>query len=85
MYRLGARVRRVASLISSPTLIVHARADDLSNLRNAHELADRLGGPVELRVLEDSYHMVHVDKERASVADMTASFFDAAIIHGTDR
>ncbi len=75
MYRLARHVERAGPGILTPTLIVHAREDDMAHLRNAHRLRDALGGPVELEVLEDSYHMVHVDKERSRVGDMTAAFF----------
>jgi carboxylesterase len=77
MYRLARHVERAGSEIRTPTLIVHAREDDMAHLRNAHRLRDALAGPVHLEVLEDSYHMVHVDKERGRVGDMTAAFFGA--------
>jgi carboxylesterase len=47
----------------------------MSHPRNAWRLRQALGGQTEVRLLEDSYHMVHVDKERALVADLTAAFF----------
>jgi carboxylesterase len=77
LYRLARHVEKVAPKISSPTLIVHAREDDLSNLRNAHRLRAALGGPSDLVVLEDSYHMVHVDREHLRVAELTAAHFGA--------
>lgn len=75
MYRLARHVERAGPTILAPTLIVHAREDDMANLRNAYRLRDALAGPVKVEVLEDSYHMVHVDKERSRVGDMTAAFF----------
>lgn len=77
MYQLARHVERVGGHIRTPTLIVHAREDDMAHLRNAHRLRDALGGPTRLEVLEDSYHMVHVDKERGRVGDLTAAFFGA--------
>jgi carboxylesterase len=79
MYRLAREVEQLGPGIRTPTLIVHAREDDMAHLRNAHRLQRALGGPVELQVLEDSYHMVHVDRERVRVGDMTASFFGAQV------
>jgi carboxylesterase len=79
MYRLARHVERLGSGIHTPTLIVHAREDDMAHLRNAYRLRDALAGPVRLEVLEDSYHMVHVDKERRRVADLTAAFFGAPV------
>ena len=77
MYRLARHVERAGPEIHTPTLIVHAREDDMAHLRNAHRLRDALAGPTRLEVLENSYHMVHVDKERSRVGDLTAAFFGA--------
>lgn len=77
MYRLGRHVERIGPSIETPTLIVHAREDDMSHLRNAERLQRALAGPAELLVLEDSYHMVHVDRQHALVAQRTAAFFGA--------
>lgn len=79
MYRLGHHVERLGPSIATPTLIVHAREDDMSDLRNATRLQRALAGPTELLVLEDSYHMVHVDKQHALVAERTAAFFGASV------
>jgi carboxylesterase len=79
MYRLGKHVERIGPSIATPTLIVHAREDDMSDLRNAERLRRALGGPAELLVLEDSYHMVHVDRQHALVAERTAAFFGAEV------
>jgi carboxylesterase len=49
----------------------------MSHPRNAWRLRDALGGPVEVKLLENSFHMIHVDQERDVVADLTATFFDA--------
>ncbi len=78
LYRLARHVEQVAPTIRCPVLIVHAREDDLADLRNAHRLRAALGGPSELVVLEDSYHMVHVDKEHVRVGELTAALFTAA-------
>lgn len=77
LYRLGRHIEAVGQLVRTPTLILHAREDDMSHPRNAWRLRDALGGPVEVRLLEDSYHMIHIDRERNLVADLTAQFFGA--------
>lgn len=79
MYRLARHVEQRGLDIRTPTLIVHAREDDMAHLRNAYRLRRALAGPVQLEVLEDSYHMIHVDKERTRVGDMTAAFFGAPV------
>jgi carboxylesterase len=79
MYRLGRHVERIGRDVHAPCLILHAREDDMSHPRNAWRLRKTLGGQADVRLLEDSYHMIHVDQERALVADMTAAFFGAEI------
>ena len=79
MYRLGKHVERLGPSIATPTLIVHAREDDMSHPRNAERLQRALAGPAELLVLEDSYHMVHVDRQHTLVAERTAAFFGASV------
>ena len=77
MYRLARHVEQLGPQIRTPTLIVHAREDDMSHPRNAERLRACLGGRSEMLMLEDSYHMVHVDRQHALVASTTAAFFGA--------
>lgn len=79
MYRLGRRVEQLGPQISTPALIVHADEDDMSHPRNATRLAATLAGPSEILRLEDSYHMVHVDRQHRLVAERTAAFFGAPL------
>jgi carboxylesterase len=78
LYRLARRVETVAPAIEAAVLVAHAREDDMANLKNAHRLAAALGGPTEVVVMEDSYHMIHVDREHAKLAAITADFFSGA-------
>jgi carboxylesterase len=60
--------------ICQPTLIFHPRDDDQSNIKNSITLQRKLGGPVEMTVLDDSYHMVTLDRQRSVVVDRTVEF-----------
>jgi carboxylesterase len=60
--------------IKQPTLIFHARFDDQSDISNSVLLQGKLGGLTELVVLNDSYHMVTLDRQRTEVADRSADF-----------
>ena len=74
--RLLAAVKRALPEISAPTLIIHAREDEISTLRSPHFLLERLGSRVKhLRVLENSYHMVTLDNERQQVVAAINDFF----------
>jgi len=65
---------RCAGQVKQPTLIFHPREDDQSDLSNSHRLLRRLGGLVEMIVLDDSYHMVTLDRQRGLVFEKTAAF-----------
>lgn len=84
MYRMGRRLERMGKSIQTPTLILHARDDDMSHPRNAYRLQRALGGPTRLLLLEDSFHMIHVDQERDRVAAATAAFFGNATPQGSE-
>jgi carboxylesterase len=77
MHRLADHIDRVGRAVTQPTLILHARDDDMSHPRNALRLGRALGGHVDLRLLDDCYHMIHVDRQRDLVGDLTADFFGA--------
>ncbi|WP_372784257.1 alpha/beta hydrolase [Phenylobacterium sp.] len=77
MHDLGEHIDRVGGRVIQPTLIIHARDDDMSDPRNAYRLQRALAGPTALHLLDDCYHMVHVDRQRDLVADLTADYFGA--------
>ena len=72
--RLAKEVTKELGSITQPVLILHAREDDYAGLDNAAYLQRELAGPVDLVVLEDSYHMVTVDRQRHVVLDRTSVF-----------
>lgn len=80
--RLRAMVMSGLDKITCPALVVHARDDELTSLRSAHYLVERIGGRkhagrARMVVLEDSYHMVCVDNDREIVAKNVLEFFGA--------
>jgi carboxylesterase len=72
--RLVRDVKRRLPSIKAPALVVHPREDDISDLSNAILLQRRLGGLVECLVLDDSYHIVTVDRQRDLLIERTADF-----------
>lgn len=60
--------------VKQPTLIVHSQEDDYAALNNATYLKDELAGKVDMVVLDDSYHMVTLDKQRHVVVESTRAF-----------
>lgn len=65
--------------VEQPTLIVHSREDDHADLDNAIYLQKALGGSVDVVILDDSYHMVTLDKQRQVVVDKTRAFIDRVV------
>lgn len=78
--RLRAIVMAGAPKIGCQTLIVHAREDELTSLRSANFMVEKIGGGrARMVVLEDSYHMVCVDNDREVVAKNVLDFLGAAM------
>jgi len=67
-------VRRRVHEIRQPVLLVHPRHDDRANIANSFWLQRHLAGPVSMVVLNDSYHVVTMDRQRQLVADRTVAF-----------
>jgi carboxylesterase len=67
-------VRRRVHKIRQPVLLVHPRQDDRANIANSFWLQRHLAGPVSMVVLNDSYHVITMDRQRQIVADRTVAF-----------
>lgn len=72
--RLVRAVKKQLGSVTQHTVIFHPREDDQSDLKNTMLLQRRLGGLVEVCVLDDSYHMVTLDRQRGYVVDRTVEF-----------
>ena len=75
LYLLSRQVRRNLPRVRSPCFIAHAVEDDVADIRNAHLVASGVSGPVEMLLLEDSYHMITIDRERRLLIDRLGRFF----------
>lgn len=81
--RLRRFVMKGLDRIRCPTLVIHAREDELTSLRSANFLVEHIGagrraGQARMVVLEDSYHLICVDNDKEVVAQRTLEFFGAA-------
>lgn len=77
--RLVRNVKPLLSKITQHTLIFHPRQDDQSDIKNTMTLQRKLGGMVEVSVLEDCFHLVTLDRQRGYVADRTIEFVDRVL------
>lgn len=80
--RLRGYVMRGLDRIACPTLVIHARADELTSPRSANYLVEHIGagrraGLARMVILENSYHLVCVDNDKELVAQRTLEFFGA--------
>ncbi|MEQ1669785.1 MAG: alpha/beta fold hydrolase [Hyphomicrobium sp.] len=77
--RLVRNVKPLLPKITQHTLIFHPRQDDQSDIKNTMVLQRKLAGMVEVCVLEDSYHLVTLDRQRGYVADRSIDFVDRVL------
>jgi carboxylesterase len=70
-WRLVAVVKKQLRDIRQPALLLHASEDDVSSVRNSEYIAKRLAGPAQLSLLDDSYHMITVDRQRDEVVRLS--------------
>ena len=70
-------VRRSVRAIRQPVLLIHPREDDRADIQNSFWLQRNLGGMVDMVVLDDSYHVMTMDRQRHIVADRTVAFVQA--------
>lgn len=72
--RLRVWAHAAAPQTHCPTLVIHAREDELTSLRSANTLQATLPNARTV-VLENSYHMICVDNDRDQVAAEVLGFF----------
>jgi carboxylesterase len=71
---LVSSVKRDLPGIYQPVLIIHPRDDDRASLANVVYLQKKLPGRTDAVVLEDSYHLVTLDRQRNLVLARTLDF-----------
>ena len=74
--RLIKAAKKALPKVQSPTLIVHSTEDDTASVKNAHFVAKRISSKrVETYLVDDTYHVVTLDKRREDIARKLADFF----------
>ena len=74
--RLIRATKNALSGVHSPALIVHSTEDDTASIKNAHYVAARISsGKVETFFVEDTYHVLTLDKRKYDVARRLSDFF----------
>lgn len=72
--RLVNALKKKLRNIAQPALIIHPRQDDYADMNNSWYLQRNMTGMVDTVVLDDSYHIVTVDRQRHVVVDRMTAF-----------
>lgn len=83
MYEMSRIVRRELSLVQAPCLIIHAANDDVASVKNAQLVVDWVTGPTKLVLLQDSYHMITIDREHDLVISRSVEYFKQIVASKT--
>ncbi len=79
LYQLHLLVKHLSKKlprITAPVQLLQARHDDMTSVKNSQFIYDRIGSTrKEIVFLEDSYHVITVDRERDLVAQNVGEFF----------
>jgi len=78
MLKLSKITRGQLKNVKAPCLIMHAKDDDIANMQTNSGLVERLvSGPKKMIALENSYHLITIDRDRKKVVKESAEFFKA--------
>jgi carboxylesterase len=76
--RLARHVKSGLGNVRTPTLMIHAREDDVASLANVRLVQQRIGTDHFAEVIvEDSYHRITLDNDCELAGAKTIQFFDA--------
>ncbi len=79
-FRLIKAVRRELASITAPLLVVHATEDDMATLENARYLQRSVASSdIETFFVDDTYHVLTLDRRKYDVADRVSSFIEARL------
>src|SRR5260370_23036300 len=74
--KLIRHVRGAISSVNAPSLVIHAKEDDVASLKSAEFVLEKIGSKdAHFVLLHHRSHMVTLDNEKEVVADETVSFF----------
>lgn len=80
LHRLVDYLKPRLPRVCCPCQVIQAREDDMSSVKNALYIHDRVRSTrKEIVYLEDSYHVITADQERAKVAQSMLDFFQVEV------
>ena len=76
MQKLAAIVRKELPKVQSPCLILHSSHDDIADINTNAKVVERnVSAPTKFIPLDDSYHMITIDRQRRQVIEESIDFF----------
>ncbi len=73
--RLIKFTKKVLKKVTVPTLIVHSTEDDIASIKNAHFIQANISSDIiETFFVDDTYHVITLDKRKDDVAKRAAQF-----------
>lgn len=81
MQLLARQVSKQLPQVQAPCLILHSSHDDIAHVNNALRVKCNVSGPVNLVLLNDSYHLITIDRQRRDVIRHSADFFRQIAAH----
>ena len=80
MQKLAAIVRKELPKVHSPCLILHSSHDDIADINtNAKVVESNVSAPTKFVPLDDSYHMITIDRQRRQVIEESIDFFEKIV------
>ena len=80
MQKLAAIVRKELPKVHSPCLILHSSHDDIADINtNAKVVESNVSAPTKFVPLDDSYHMITIDRQRRQVIEYSIDFFEKIV------
>lgn len=78
MRELAKITREQLPKVKAPCLIMHSQNDDIANIKtNSGLVAHAVSGPIKMVPLENSYHMITIDRDRKTVIRESVDFFSS--------
>ncbi len=80
MQHLAKVVKKQLPMAKAPCLIMHASHDDIADIEtNARLIEKNISGQSEFIALDDSYHLITIDRQRREVIRHSADFFQKLV------
>ncbi|WP_434778041.1 alpha/beta hydrolase [Neisseria sp. Ec49-e6-T10] len=76
MQYLAKNLRQQLNRVTAPCLIMHSSHDDVADIEtNARVIEKNVSGPTQFIALDDSYHLITIDRQRKEVIQQSVTFF----------